>query len=105
MAENPSTIVDVAGLSEAEALALVDEFADKFGWQIPLMWTRADADYVVEGITDGLRGITDAEWERVRASDLWLEQVKEAAWERGGQGAKDAIYDAVTEVVDSTGEQ
>lgn len=99
MTENTNTAVDVMGLSEAEALALVNGLADKFGWRIPKIWTRADADYVVEGLTDGLRGITDAEWEQVRVSELWLEQVNDVSWERGCQWAADAVYDAVSEVV------
>ena len=99
MDENNSVLVDVAGLSEAEALALVDGFAEKFGWRIPKVWTRMDAEDVVEGITDGVRGISDAEWEQVRSSVLWLETVNDVSWERGCQWAVDAVYDAVTSVV------
>lgn len=93
--------VDVAVLSEVEALALVNDLAERFGWRIPRVWTRFDADDVVEQITDGMRGISDSEWEQVRSSVLWLEQVDEVSWERGGAWAKDAVYDAVTAVVSS----
>lgn len=105
MAENTKTMVDVTELSEAEALALVNGFADRFGWQIPKVWTREDADYIVEGRTDGLRGITDAEWEQVRSSELWSERVNEVAWERGCQWADDVVYDAVADVVARSGHE
>lgn len=99
MDENKNMMVGVEDLSEVEALALVNGFTEKFGWRIPKVWTRMDADEVVEEITDGERGITDAEWEQVRSSDLWLEKVDDVSWERGCQWARDAVFDAVTAVV------
>lgn len=87
--------IDMATITEDEAIRLYHDMATKFGWR-GSFFTREDAENSYNEYHGKEGAMTDETWEKVLLSWYWRKGLEEIMTERGW----DLVHDAVAEAME-----